>query len=415
VSCPRCALPLPRAGLRRHMEDQCPDGVVNCPLRFIGCAASMPRKQLERHLDTTGADHLETLVRTFQQVQAERAKETAALKKEIEALRARCTSVDVAAVEQLRTTVAAQQVWIDRFVQGLVVIVDLGGIGNFTTISAAIERCQPNDAIIVRPGVYEERVVVKTDGLCLRAGGGTVEVRAPSGTALQIAAKNVEVRGIAFSTSGLENVLYLEGADSIIANCTVVGTKLGHGVVVTASASAQLIDCVIANCGHSGIDCRGKLTIRGCSVRQCKRPNINVATGGELVAVNCDVTDSEVNGVHVALDGRAQLSQCRISKNKYSNIDVVGGAAMIADCELSFSDKCGLCAAERASIVVSRSTIHSNALPNVACLAGSAVKLEACTVERGRSHGVVVKKGATFNADEATVIRDNGDAAVARE
>ena len=53
-------------------------------------------------------------------------------------------------------------------------IVATDGSGDFTSLQAAVDAAAPGDEILVKPGVYRERVVVHRDGLRITGEDGAV-------------------------------------------------------------------------------------------------------------------------------------------------------------------------------------------------------------------------------------------------
>ena len=60
-------------------------------------------------------------------------------------------------------------------------VIALDGSGDFTSLQAVVDAAAPGDEILLRPGVYRERVVVHRDGL--RIGGDAGAVATGSGCA----------------------------------------------------------------------------------------------------------------------------------------------------------------------------------------------------------------------------------------
>lgn len=56
----------------------------------------------------------------------------------------------------------------------MVYVIDLNGIGDFSSVQVAVDNAAPGDTLILRPGIYQERVVVYRDGLCILAEDGAI-------------------------------------------------------------------------------------------------------------------------------------------------------------------------------------------------------------------------------------------------
>src|SRR4051794_33750089 len=78
-----------------------------------------------------------------------------------------------------------------------IVIVDPSGRGNFCTLAEAIEASAPGDRLVVRPGVYRERLLLDRD-LCLVGEGDAADVvlQALVAPTLVVGGGQVNLRGV---------------------------------------------------------------------------------------------------------------------------------------------------------------------------------------------------------------------------
>ena len=53
-------------------------------------------------------------------------------------------------------------------------VVATDGSGDFTALQAAVDAAAPGDEIVMKPGIYRERVVVHRDGLRITGEDGAV-------------------------------------------------------------------------------------------------------------------------------------------------------------------------------------------------------------------------------------------------
>jgi hypothetical protein len=416
VSCQHCALPMARCAYERHLKEECAEGAVACPLAFIGCAHIGRRKETEAHLEGNAPHHLQTLIRAMGELKEAHAKEVADLRAELAATRSRVERIDLSEVERLRSTVEEQRVWLDRFAAGKVITVDPNGAGNFTTVPDAIAASSPGDAILIRPGTYDGApVCVDKANVVLRANGDAT-LSSATGPALRLMATGASAEGlICYSTSPVASAVVVEAKECALTDVAVSAAAL-HGVQVTATSSVTLTRCSVKAAKQSAVEVRGEATLDGSRFSDTKRPVLFV-NGGRVEARECVFANGQLNGAQVVRGGFFAATKCTFTSNGYSNIDVVGDAsrADLVDCDIGGSGKCGICVADQGSVVATACTISENTLPNVAVLATGTCKLVRCTVEHGRSHGVVVKKGGACIIDPTTVVRDNCDTAVARE
>ena len=58
-------------------------------------------------------------------------------------------------------------------------VIALNGSGDFTSLQAGVDAAAPGDEILLRPGVYRERVVIHRDGLRVTGEDGAVAMTSP--------------------------------------------------------------------------------------------------------------------------------------------------------------------------------------------------------------------------------------------
>lgn len=114
----------------------------------------------------------------------------------------------------------------------MVYVIDLNGGGDFSSVQAAVDHAAPGDTLIVRPGIYRERVVVHRDGL--RVSGEDGAILTGSGCAKDTWPGGQE-KGTFFSAT-----LLVLGRDVSVENLTVRndagdGRVVGQAVAVYAA------------------------------------------------------------------------------------------------------------------------------------------------------------------------------------
>src|SRR4051794_12153527 len=78
-----------------------------------------------------------------------------------------------------------------------IVIVDSSGRGNFCSLAEAIEKAAPGDRLVVRPGVYRERLLLDRDVTLVGEGDvGEIVIQALAAPTLVLAGGQVNLRGV---------------------------------------------------------------------------------------------------------------------------------------------------------------------------------------------------------------------------
>ena len=165
------------------------------------------------------------------------------------------------------------------------------GRGDFTTVSAAIKAAKPGDRILVRPGLYDEALVVdkpleilgdgpvsdieirardanvllfqasigRVANLTLRQAGGE-----GNGFGVDISQGRLDLEGCDISSQSLACVVIRDGADPRLRRNKIHDSKKGGGVYVYDSGLGTLEDNDITGNALSGVEAKtgGNPTLR---------------------------------------------------------------------------------------------------------------------------------------------------------
>lgn len=256
-------------------------------------------------------------------------------------------------------------------------IVDAYLRGDFATVSEAIAAAQPGDRILVRPGLYEESLVVDKpleiigDGpledIEIRAGDDSVLVfRASIGrvanlTLRQVGRADEKPKGVAIVQGRLD----LEGCD--------ISNRRGACVYIGNGADPRLRRNKIHDGKHSGvsISTSGLGTLEDNEITGNGYSGVGITSGGNPVLRRNQIHDNKQNGVFVYNDGLGTLEDNEIVGNGYSGVEIkVGG-----------------------NPVVRRNKVHDNTQNGVMVHESGQGTLEDCEIIGNRNTGIEIRTG----------------------
>jgi F-box protein 11 len=241
-------------------------------------------------------------------------------------------------------------------------IVDQLHRGNYTTIAEAIKAATPGARIIVRPGLYEEGLVIGKpleivgDGevgyVVIRAVGKNVilfktnmgrisnlTLRQDGGGeyyGVDIAQGRLELEGCDISSQSLSCVAIHGSADPRLRHNRIHDGKQS-GVYVYENGQGMLEDNDIFGNANSGVAIKngGNPTIRGNHIRDGKAGGVYVYESGQGMLEDNDIFGNAYAGVAIKSGGNPTLRKNRINRNAYEAIWIYDkGHGLIEDNDL---------------------------------------------------------------------------------
>jgi F-box protein 11 len=240
--------------------------------------------------------------------------------------------------------------------------------GDFTTVGAAIKAANPGDRILVRPGLYEESLVVDKpleilgDGLV-----SDIEIRARGAAALQFQASigrvtnlmlrqaggtgkwfsvnirqgRLDLEGCDISSQSLACVAIRNGADPRLRRNRIHDSKQG-GVFVLDGGLGTLEDNDITGNGYAGVEIKtgGDPTLRRNQIHDNKQSGVYVHDSGLGTLEDNDITGNGYRGVSIKTGGNPTLRANRINRNRSQAVWIrEGGRGLIEDNDLTGNAK----------------------------------------------------------------------------
>ena len=327
------------------------------------------------------------------------------------------------------------------------IVVSADGLGDFTTIGAAVAASAPGTRIAVRPGLYDESVVV--DRPVEIVGDGPpdhIVVRSAAGSCIRLDADEALVRGLTlrcvagrgatafFAVDVGRGRLVLEDCDvssdslacvgihgaearPLIRRCAVHGgadagvyafdgasgeieacdifENANVGVAITAGASPVVRECRIFRGGNAGVVswAGGAGTIERCEIFENAQAGVGISDGGHPIVTGCRIRDGGNSGVFVHDGGNGSIVGCDVSGHREAEIAITTGSApALRGCTIHDGAVGVLVASEGATLEACE--ITRNAEAGVALLPGSRPTAYRCRVHGNGGHAVRAEAGA---------------------
>jgi parallel beta-helix repeat protein len=183
-------------------------------------------------------------------------------------------------------------------------VVDAWQRGDFTTVGAAIEAAQPGDRILIRPGLYEEGLVVDKPLEILGDGPvAEIEIRARGADAVLFQASTGRVANLTLRQAGGEGDWF--GVDITQGRLDLEGCDI----------SSQSLACVAI---RNGADPR----LRRNHIHGGKQSGVRAYDGGLGTLEDNDITANTLSGVQIMTGGNPTLRRNQIHDGKASGVFV---------------------------------------------------------------------------------------------
>jgi len=222
-------------------------------------------------------------------------------------------------------------------------IVSKDGNGDYTTIGEAVQNARLGSEIYIRPGVYNEKVVLdKSIELVGDGPAGSVTILNNTGGCLLVTDAKVKIRG-----------LFLRGAE---------------GGISTSNSHIEIVDCNISSPPHPAVDLHSgsHADIQHTVIHHSLR---GISMNGESSAIvtDCEISDSSEQGVAIqASGGHVLVQRCRVHDNRREGIWVDRqGRATLSECDISASHDKACVAASQGDLTIQNCKIHSSFLQGV--------------------------------------------------
>jgi F-box protein 11 len=277
-------------------------------------------------------------------------------------------------------------------------VVDIGQGGDFASVSAAIEAAKPGDRILVRPGLYEEALVV--DKPLEIIGDGPV--------------KDIEIRA-----NGEEHVLYFHASIGRVANLTLRTVSKGLYGVLISQGRLDLEGCDISSATGScvyikdGADPR----LRRNVIHDGGEAGVRVYDNGLGTLEDNEITGNGRSGVVIRIGGDPVLRRNVIRDNSYDGVLVhEGGLGTLEDNEITANGTWGA-EIKDSNPVLRHNQVHHNTQGGVHVLDNGLGTLEDNDITSNAYVGVEIVDGGNptvrgnrinGNAHQGVFVHDGG-------
>jgi nitrous oxidase accessory protein NosD len=336
------------------------------------------------------------------------------------------------------------------------VVASASGDGDYESITEALANVAAGGRVLVRPGVYEEGIIL--DKRVNIVGDGPrdeVVVRAAGASCLKSSAEAARVAGLtlrgaaggggaaSFAVDILRGVLVLEdcdvssetlscvavhgpeaaplikrcrihdgadsglyffdGASGEVEDCEVYGNA-NVGVAITGGARPAVRRSKVYGGGNAGLVAwrGGGALLEGCEVYGNRLANLGVSEGSKVTARSCQLHEGENSGVFVHREGEAVLEGCELYGHREAEAAVTSrGRLFLNGCRIHGSRDSGVLVREGGQALLQGCEVSDNAGSGASVGAGSVLAVVGSTIYDNARFGVEAADGATARVEDS--------------
>ncbi|MDQ1257674.1 MAG: F-box protein 11, partial [Candidatus Hydrogenedentes bacterium] len=274
---------------------------------------------------------------------------------------------------------------------------------DYQSINAAIQAVSPDTRIVIKPGLYEEAIVI--DKKVELAGEGpreTIRIEPDDDWCVTMKTDEAVVRGLKLycrvTGDNKKGGIYVEKGKLIVDDCDIHSDSLS---CVEASGAESRVEITQSRL-HDSKEGRGAYFHDGatgkldnCQVQANAYPGVDVIGGAVVELVNCRMSDGLAHGVFVSKDGKCTLDTCEMAANTSAGIAVVeGGHADVRNCKIHDGKQSGLFANSKGTCLMDTCEIYTNERAGIEIREQGNPTVRNTIVTRNVYRGVIAHPGA---------------------
>ncbi len=295
-------------------------------------------------------------------------------------------------------------------------IVDRSGNGDYTTLTAALRNIQEDERILVRPGIYNEGLILNKAVEII--GDGPKEhiiVESSDTSCLSMQTTFASVQGLTLrSRTGQYNKkcfgVDIPQGQLILEDCDITSDSLSCINIHNHAANPIIRRCRLFNSPQNGVFVHnhGRGVIEECDIFGNELSGIEIKQGANPLIRDCTIHDSKQSGIFVHDQGKGTIKQCDIFGNGLSGIEIKDSSdPLIKDCTIHDGKQNGVHIHKQGNGTIEQCEIFGNELHGIEIKDSSDPLIRGCVIKKNKRHAIYAHnyaKGFVENSD----LRDNG-------
>ena len=245
------------------------------------------------------------------------------------------------------------------------IVVSKDGTGDYKTINKAIKHASENCTIYIKPGIYNEKLIIRKKLTFIGDKENMPIVQTALGTLCTIITdsdfSNIHFRNSSKFHFDNKETTVLVYSNSTFHNCTFSDSYNSNVLITGENRSPIFYDCHFRNPkGHYNTSaCHGgSPTYKGCMMENAEF-GATISSGSKSTFIDCEIKSCKY-GIFTMDNGITEVKNCKIHQLENTGIIVNHGKSEITDTEISNCAKDSIAACNNSEICIKNCTIFSS-------------------------------------------------------
>ncbi len=290
-------------------------------------------------------------------------------------------------------------------------VVSPKGPADYATLTEAVRKARPGARILVRPGRYEEGLVL--DKPLEIVGDGPREeivLENPDTHCLLVRTAKALVRGLTMRSRGAckgnrRSAVEVAQGQFVLEDCDLSSDTLPSVSVHGPATNPIIRGCRLLDGKSSGILVadEARATIEACEFFDNAEAGLLIRAGGNPLVRRCRFHDGKLFGLLVDELGRGTVDECEFFGNAEAGIAISGGVPLVRKCRLH-NERVGLLAFAEGGGTLEECVLCDNDIGVLTAEAGNPL-VRHCQIHDARLAGVSAKRKGRGTVEDCDIFR----------
>ena len=290
-------------------------------------------------------------------------------------------------------------------------VVSPTGPADYATATEAIRKAPPESRILIRPGRYDEGIVLDKS-LEIIGDGPREEIlfENPDTHCVAVRTARALVRGLTLHSRGeskgnRRSAVDIPEGELLLEDCTLSSDTLPSVFVHGSRANPTIRRCRLLDGKASGIQVSddARATIEECEFLGNAEAGLLIRAGGNPVVRRCRFHDGKLFGLLVDEWGRGTVEECEFSAQAEAGIAISGGTPLVRKCRIH-NERVGLLAFAEGGGTLEECDFGDNEIGVLTAEGGNPL-VRNCQIHDARIAGVSAKRKGRGTIEDCTISR----------